>query len=203
MNAVHWLDERGSAAWIGLLVVSFVVFWPLGLVVLFYMWRTGRMGCWKNRAMAPWSGRGGVAGEGGPGRWYRAAGFARSSGNRAFDEYREETLRRLEEEQDEFHAFLDKLRQARDKAEFDQFMADRTNRTPHPHPPRARPAGPVTRPACATRHHAPAPGRGFFVASDVNPRGPGSPLARGRRRGGVASAPPPSPPHPAGSTARS
>ena len=46
-----------------------------------------------------------------------------SSGNRAFDEYRMETLRRLEEEQTEFRDFLDRLRHAKDKEEFDQFMA--------------------------------------------------------------------------------
>ncbi|MET1026466.1 MAG: DUF2852 domain-containing protein, partial [Dongiaceae bacterium] len=46
----------------------------------------------------------------------------------AFDEYRSETLRRLEEEQKEFRDFLDHLRQAKDKAEFDQFMNDRRNR---------------------------------------------------------------------------
>ena len=48
-----------------------------------------------------------------------------SSGNTAFDEYREETLHRLEEEQGEFESFLERLRQAKDKAEFDQFMTDR------------------------------------------------------------------------------
>ena len=47
-----------------------------------------------------------------------------STGNRAFDDYREATLRRLEEEATEFQAFLQRLRQA--KAEFDQFMAERT-----------------------------------------------------------------------------
>ena len=52
----------------------------------------------------------------------------RSSGNRAFDEYRAEALRRLEEEQREFMAFLDRLRHARDRAEFDQFMAERDRR---------------------------------------------------------------------------
>ena len=51
-----------------------------------------------------------------------------SSGNRAFDEYRAETLRRLEDEQREFREFLERLRMAKDKAEFDQFMADRRNR---------------------------------------------------------------------------
>jgi hypothetical protein len=48
-----------------------------------------------------------------------------SSGNRAFDEYRAETLRLLEEEQRDFHDFLDRLRHAKNKAEFDQFMAER------------------------------------------------------------------------------
>ena len=80
----------------------------------------------------------------GPGRWYRygesrgSGWFGRhgppSSGNTAFDEYREETLRRLEEEQKEFHDFLDRLRFAKDKTEFDQFMAERRNRPSEPPP---------------------------------------------------------------------
>jgi hypothetical protein len=48
-----------------------------------------------------------------------------SSGNMAFDNYKAETLRRLEEEQHSFEAFLQRLREAKDKAEFDDFMADR------------------------------------------------------------------------------
>ena len=66
------------------------------------------------------------------------ASTAPSSGNSAFDEYREETLRRLEEEQKGFVDFLDTLRKAKDKAEFDQYMADR-KRSPvtrdEPEPP--------------------------------------------------------------------
>jgi hypothetical protein len=65
-----------------------------------------------------------MSGEPGP-SW---CGGSRSSGNRAFDEYRMETLRRLEDEQREFRDFLDRLRAAKDKAEFDQFMAERRNR---------------------------------------------------------------------------
>ena len=38
------------------------------------------------------------------------------------------TLRRLEEEQDNFHDFLKRLRDAKDKAEFDQFMEDRAGK---------------------------------------------------------------------------
>ena len=63
----------------------------------------------------------------GPGDWW---GCHSSSGNRAFDEYRADTLKRLEDEQREFRDFLARLRQAKDKAEFDQFMAERRNRPP-------------------------------------------------------------------------
>jgi Protein of unknown function (DUF2852) len=43
----------------------------------------------------------------------------------AFDEYRADTVRRLENEQREFQDFVDRLRAARDEAEFDQFMNER------------------------------------------------------------------------------
>ena len=62
----------------------------------------------------------------GAGTWWQPG--PPSSGNRAFDEYRTDTLRRLEEEQREFQDFLGRLRMAEDKAEFDQFMAERRNR---------------------------------------------------------------------------
>lgn len=57
-------------------------------------------------------------------RHARHAAF-KSSGNSAFDAYKAETLRRLEEEQGSFEAFLERLRAAKDKSEFDQFMEDR------------------------------------------------------------------------------
>ena len=63
-----------------------------------------------------------------------------SSGNHAFDEYRAETLRRLEDEQKDFSSFLERLRFAKDKAEFDQFMADRRSRPPAPPEPPPAPA---------------------------------------------------------------
>ncbi len=59
-------------------------------------------------------------------------GASAPSGNHAFDEYKAETLRRLEDEQKEFSAFLERLRFAKDKAEFDQFMTDRRNHPPAP-----------------------------------------------------------------------
>jgi hypothetical protein len=61
----------------------------------------------------------------------------RVNGSTAFDEYRAETLRRLEREQGEFQEFVEHLRMAKDKAEFDQFIAVR--RTPPPRPPDPKP----------------------------------------------------------------
>ena len=55
-----------------------------------------------------------------------------ASGIAAFDEYRAETLRRLEDEQKEFMDFLERLRHAKDKAEFDQFMAERKRQADRP-----------------------------------------------------------------------
>lgn len=52
----------------------------------------------------------------------------KSSGNTSFDAYREETLKRLEEESRDFDAFLIRLREARDSSEFDQFMTDRVKK---------------------------------------------------------------------------
>ena len=51
----------------------------------------------------------------------------RSSGNASFDAYREDLLSRLEEEQKSFEGFLERLREAKDKTEFDDFMDKRAN----------------------------------------------------------------------------
>jgi len=53
---------------------------------------------------------------------------ARSSGNASFDAYKADTLRRLEEEQVSFEGFLERLRSAKDKAEFDAFLDNRARR---------------------------------------------------------------------------
>lgn len=54
----------------------------------------------------------------------RAAGF-KSSGNTAFDSYKADMLKRLEDEQHAFESFLERLREAKDKSEFDAFMDER------------------------------------------------------------------------------
>jgi hypothetical protein len=127
MPIVAKLDELGKPAWIALTILGFVTWWPLGLALLVYTFGSGRMTCSNGRGVARW--QGGVSpwqfGSGpmrSAGTWWQPT---RSSGNRAFDDYREETLRRLEEEQQEFKDFLRRLRMAKDKAEFDQFLAER------------------------------------------------------------------------------
>jgi len=122
MPIVAKIDELGKPAWIALMILGFVVWWPLGLATLAFIFGSGRMSCWK-AGMTRWHGMDPTRNAG---TWWQPQ---RSSGNRAFDDYREETLRRLEEEQREFKDFLARLRMAKDKAEFDQFMAERRSRT--------------------------------------------------------------------------
>jgi hypothetical protein len=128
MPLIEKLDELGKPAWIAAMVLGFIIFWPVGLAILAFTLWSGRMGCWRN---AYAHGRHGEARPGRPGTWWYPN---QSSGNRAFDEYREETLKRLEEEQREFKEFLDRLRFAKDKTEFDQFMAERRERRDGPAP---------------------------------------------------------------------
>lgn len=108
-RAELWLDERGKGAWIAAMVLSFIFFWPVGLALLAYMIWSKRMfsgACTTRRKSAT------------------SHGF-KSSGNGAFDSYKADMLKRLEDEQHAFEEFLDRLRKAKDKSEFDQFMDER------------------------------------------------------------------------------
>ncbi|MFT4013142.1 MAG: DUF2852 domain-containing protein [Paracoccus sp. (in: a-proteobacteria)] len=107
-----WLDERGKAAWIIAMILGFVAAWPLGLAILGYMIWSKRMFSCRHRHHSH-------------SRRFGGPVYSQPSGNAAFDAYREETLKRLEDEQREFVDFLQKLREAKDKAEFDQFMQNR------------------------------------------------------------------------------
>ncbi len=138
-----WEASRGGQSAIGkagsivAMVLGFILFWPVGLAILIYMLWSGRMGFLgrgRQENASNGMGRGNGCSWGGWRNWANANTAPQGSGNRAFDEYRAETLRRLEEEQQEFSGFLDRLRFAKDKAEFDQFMAER----------RQQPRGPVT-----------------------------------------------------------
>lgn len=148
------LDEFGKPAWIALIVLGFMAFWPIGLAILAFTIWSGRMGCgyhggqdrwqhkmermqrkmdWMRAKMSGGSPSGPSWGSSFGGSW---SGMP-TSGNRAFDDYRSETLKRLEDEQREFRDFLERLRFAKDKTEFDAFMAERRNR-PVQEPPSAQ-----------------------------------------------------------------
>jgi len=111
-----------------LTILGFIVHWPIGVLMLVYV-------LWGDRLKTEFSGlRGRMRG------WDAGSGFGgfRSTGNSAFDAYRAETLSRLEEErrkldaeQRAFGEFLKSLHAARDKEEFDRFMAERRSGRQH------------------------------------------------------------------------
>ncbi len=115
-----------TPATIGLMVLGFVVFWPLGLAMLAYILWGDRFEGLARDARDQWRGS---PLKGAFENMSSTAGHART-GNVAFDDYRERELKRLEEERAkldtmraEFDDFLRELRRARDQEEFDRFMA--------------------------------------------------------------------------------
>jgi hypothetical protein len=136
MDIAARFDHPGRSAWLGLMVLGFVFCWPVGLAALAFLIGSGRMSCWSHEGARYWRERvmERYAERHGPGRHRRGGCGYGTSGNRAFDAYRTETLRRLEEEEREFREFLDRLRFAKDKVEFDEFLAQRRNRPESPAP---------------------------------------------------------------------
>jgi Protein of unknown function (DUF2852) len=165
IGVIARIDDLGKPAWIVLMVLGFVVYWPIGLAILAYIIWSGRMGMWSgpmgcgrhsgrgdveewrqraiervNQAAEHWQRRRerreerrrhwGGPHHGGPGG--SQYGGMSETGNRAFDEYRTDALRKLEEEASEFRAFLERLRMARDRAEFDEYIKERRNRPAAP-----------------------------------------------------------------------
>ena len=112
-RAETWLDTKGKGAWIAAMVLGFIFFWPVGLALLAYM-------IWSKRMFSTSCRKG---------AWGTVPTVTRTTGNSAFDAYKADTLRRLEEEQHRFEAFLERLREAKDKAEFDQFMDERARKS--------------------------------------------------------------------------
>lgn len=124
------IKPQWSPLTIALMVLGFVLFWPAGLAVLAYILWGEKFGGSAEKAQAYWN----------KGCSYmrnntKHAGFGgnshTSSGNAAFDEYRAEQLRRLEEERnrldaeiDAFHEYMATLRKAKDREEFDRFMSE-------------------------------------------------------------------------------
>jgi len=121
MNTLAPATGRWTPMGVAAVVVGFVAWWPLGLAALAYIALGGSFDRLASNLMAKVRGKGVKA----P---YATFG---SSGNAAFDDYRAETLERLGREEEEFRAYVQKLRDARDAEEFRRFMDERT-RTVNP-----------------------------------------------------------------------
>lgn len=128
MNQSALLRPDWTPATIALMVLGFMVFWPLGLAMLAYIIFGERLKSFKKDANEATDGF--FASCRGHRRGFRGHGFG--SGNVAFDEWRDAELKRLEEERrkldemrDEFDAYMHELRKAKDKEEFDRFMRER------------------------------------------------------------------------------
>ena len=103
-------------------IVALNIFWPAGLALGIVLgWRGGFI---PGFGQTPGSQQAAAVQSVAP-----AASAMPSSGNASFDAYRAEMLTRLEKEQDRFEGFLGRLREAKDKSEFDRFMDDRAART--------------------------------------------------------------------------
>ncbi len=109
---------------IAMMIIGFMMFWPLGLAMIAYILWGDRLDEFKvevNRATDAFTGWG-----------EKRTHARRDSGNAAFDDWREAELERLDEERrklnemrQEFEDYSRELRRAKDQEEFDRFMADR------------------------------------------------------------------------------
>lgn len=135
MTKTALIRPAWTPATIALMVVGFMVFWPLGLAMLAYILWGDRLDDFKG----DWSKAKGSF-FGGCGR--RAHYHART-GNVAFDDWRAKEMERIEEERrkldemrEEFDSYLRELRRAKDQQEFDRFMGERSKSTPAPRKPK-------------------------------------------------------------------
>jgi uncharacterized protein DUF2852 len=129
----------GGARWTPIellaMILGFIVFWPIGLAILgFKIWqrKSGYPGDLTTAAREKWHEARSAFGA----NWSGPRGFyGRSTGNMAFDEWRaaeiarlEEERRKLEEAHREFAAFVENIRRAKDREEFERFMSERRSR---------------------------------------------------------------------------
>jgi len=124
-----WIRPAWTPVTIALMIMGFMVFWPLGLAMIAYIMWGDRLNGFKhevNRATDSVF------------RGCRNARYrAPRTGNVAFDDWREKEFERLAEERrkldemrDEFDTHLRELRRAKDQEEFDRFMASRRKPPP-------------------------------------------------------------------------
>jgi len=127
------------------MVLGFMVFWPIGLAILGYKYWQRKNGGADLQTVVTGAFNNVRAGVGGfqsqsqsrgwgASPWTR--GFTTATGNAAFDEWKgaelarlEEERRRLEDAHREFAEFLDNIRKAKDREEFQRFMDERRKGT--------------------------------------------------------------------------
>ncbi|MBB3997738.1 DUF2852 domain-containing protein [Aureimonas pseudogalii] len=128
MRSQALIRPAWTPATIALMVLGFMVYWPLGFAVLAYILWGDRLELFRadvgrttDRVMAGFR-RSGA----------RMPFAAERTGNVAFDDWREGELKRLDEEcrrlneaSAEFESYARELRRAKDQEEFDRFMSDR------------------------------------------------------------------------------
>ena len=116
-----------TPATIAMMIVGFMIYWPLGLAMIGYILWGDRLDLFKRDVNETTDRFFGGLKRRGP------AGFAAGrTGNVAFDDWREAELsrldaerRRLHEVSTEFESYARELRRAKDQDEFDRFMRDR------------------------------------------------------------------------------
>ncbi|WP_429818775.1 DUF2852 domain-containing protein [Ensifer sp. B1-9] len=129
MNQSAMIRPDWTPATIALMVLGFVVFWPLGLAMLAYILFGEKLKTFKKDANDTVGGMCSAFKRGG-----RRSNWTHRTGNVAFDDWREAELARLDEERrkldemrEEFDTYVRELRRAKDQEEFDRFMRDRKN----------------------------------------------------------------------------
>ena len=144
-----WRRGRASTSnWtlfeVAAMVGGFIIYWPVGLAVLGYKVYQGKMGApdlqttvvdkWRQArsVVGPWVEASNAARTRSDAPWNTARRAYTGTGNAAFDDWKAAELGRLEEERRkldvahrEFADFLDHMRKARDREEFDRFMNER------------------------------------------------------------------------------
>jgi hypothetical protein len=112
MTTIAHRSSRWTPLGVAALILGFLVWWPLGFAVLAYILWGGSIDQLLKDTVDQFKSK---------------ASYGGGSGNAAFDEYRKQMLKRLEEEQAEFADYVERLRKARDQEEFDRFMSERRN----------------------------------------------------------------------------
>ena len=131
MNTTALIRPAWTPATIALMVIGFMVFWPLGLAMLAYIIWGDRLDGFKRDVNKATDGM--FASCRGRSHWKAQS----RTGNVAFDVWREKELERLAEERRkldetlaEFDDYARELRRAKDQEEFDRFMSNRSKSTP-------------------------------------------------------------------------